>query len=180
MRALSRERTSLLNLQCAAGWLAGMTTVEPSIDRTTDWHRDAGARLQQLLVGTLDLGLLMKQVHWNLRGPGFRSAHLQLDEIASDLGQYADTLAERAVAIGVAPDGRVRTIADSTPLDPLAPGPVPAEDAMAALADRVDALVSVARGQLGPLGDSDLVTQDLVIGLTGMLEKHRWMLRARS
>ena len=50
---------------------------------------------------------------------------------------------------------------------------------MAALADRVDALVSVARAQLGPLGDSDLVTQDLVIGLTG-LEKHRWMLRARS
>jgi starvation-inducible DNA-binding protein len=157
-----------------------MTTVEHSIDRTTGWHRDAGARLQQILVGTLDLGMLVKQVHWNLRGPGFRSAHLQLDEIAGDLGEYADTLAERAVALGVAPDGRVRTIADSTPLRPLAPGPVPAEDAMATLADRFDALVSVAREQLGPLGDSDLVTQDLVIGFTGMLEKHRWMLRARS
>jgi starvation-inducible DNA-binding protein len=180
MRALSRERTSLLSLQCVAGWLLGMTIVEPSIDRTAGWQRDAGARLQQLLVGTLDLGLLMKQVHWNLRGPGFRSAHLQLDEIAGDLVQYADTLAERAVALGVAPDGRVRTIADSTPLEPLPAGPVPAEGAMAALADRVDTLVSVARGQLGALGGTDLVTQDLVIGFTGMLEKHRWMLRARS
>ena len=170
----------MLSVQCASGSLSGMTIVEPSAAQSTDWQLDAGTRLQTLIVGTLDLGLLVKQVHWNLRGPGFRSAHLQLDEIADDLSEHADTLAERAVALGVAPDGQARTIADSSPLDPLAAGPLHAEEAMAALANRIDTLVAVARRKLAPLGDSDLVTQDLVIGLTALLEKHRWMLRARS
>ena len=50
--------------------------------------------------------LVAKQVHWNVVGPRFRSVHLQLDEVVDTARQHADTVAERASAIGVSPDGR--------------------------------------------------------------------------
>jgi starvation-inducible DNA-binding protein len=139
---------------------------------------EAGLQLQGLLVATLDLGLLVKQAHWNVYGAGFRDLHLHLDEIADALREQADGLAERAVALGVSPDGRAGTIVASSPLEPLLEGPLMVDSATAAIAARLDAVIAVARGRLAELGDLDPVSQDLVISLLELLEQQRWMLLA--
>lgn len=52
-------------------------------------------------------------------GPRFRSIHLQLDEVVSAAREFSDTVAERAAALGVPPDGRPETITSAFTL----PGP---------------------------------------------------------
>src|SRR5690349_15609658 len=76
--------------------------------------KTVGDALQGALVDLLDLSLVAKQVHWNVVGPRFRSVHLQLDDVVDTARQHSDTVAERASAIGVNPDGRAATIARST------------------------------------------------------------------
>lgn len=75
--------------------------------------------LQDTLVDLLGLSLVGKQAHWNIVGPRFRSIHLQLDEVVATARAHSDTVAERAAALGVSPDGRPETIAATFAL----PGP---------------------------------------------------------
>ena len=68
-----------------------------------------GAELQTTLTVLIDLSLLGKQAHWNVVGPNFRALHLHLDEMIDAWREAADAVAERAVALGHAPDGERRT-----------------------------------------------------------------------
>jgi starvation-inducible DNA-binding protein len=54
-------------------------------------------------------------VHWNVVGPRFRSVHLHLDNVVTTARQYSDTVAERAAALGVNPDGRAAGVAAAGP-----------------------------------------------------------------
>lgn len=139
---------------------------------------ETGERLQRVLVAALDLGLAVKQAHWNLTGSGFRPIHLQLDEIADAVREQSDEIAERAATVGTPPDGRAATIAATSPLPTLRPGRLPVPEAVAAIADRLDAVAAIARAELEPLDASDLISQDLLIGFVAVLEKQRWMLRS--
>ena len=79
-------------------------------------REEVGHQLQATLVELVDLSLLGKQLHWNVVGPLFRPLHLQLDELIDSWRELADTVAERAVAIGFSPDGQSTTIASDAPL----------------------------------------------------------------
>ena len=81
-------------------------------------------------------------------------------------------------AIGVSPDGRVATIAESTPLEQLSPGPLPDQVILAGFDERVTRLATRIRERADHLGDIDLATQDLFIEILRGLEKQRWMIRA--
>ena len=80
-------------------------------DETT---AEVTALLQDNLTNLIDLALLMKQAHWNVVGPNFRSIHLQLDEIIDSVRAGSDEVAERIVTLGIPADGRVSTIAAPT------------------------------------------------------------------
>src|SRR5579862_5595423 len=84
---------------------------------------EAGHLLQLTLVELIALSLIGKQLHWNIAGPGFRDLHLQLDELVAEWHELSDTVAERAVAIGVSPDGRAPTVIAQSELEPVEPGP---------------------------------------------------------
>lgn len=70
----------------------------------------SGSPIRSAEPASIDLGLVGKQVHWSLTGSGFRSIHLQLDDVVATARMYQDTAAERAVAIGLLPDGRADTV----------------------------------------------------------------------
>jgi len=70
-----------------------------------------GSELQDTLVELADLASQAKQLHWNVTGRQFRSLHEHLDELTAEVRSAADAVAERAVAIGYAPYGRVGTVA---------------------------------------------------------------------
>ncbi|MYT71739.1 starvation-inducible DNA-binding protein [Streptomyces sp. PsTaAH-137] len=139
-----------------------------------------GSVLQATLVDLLDLSLVAKQAHWNLYGPGFRSIHLQLDEVAIAARDYADTVAERAAALGVSPDGRAGTVAATSGVPDFPAGWTKDVDVVEALVRTFAAVIERVRGRIEEAGAADAVTQDLLIGLTADLEKHSWMFQAEN
>lgn len=142
--------------------------------------KSVGDALQGALVDLVDLSLVAKQVHWNVVGPRFRSVHLQLDEVVDTARQHSDTVAERASALGVNPDGRSATIARTTAIDSVSEGWVKDVDAVRTLVDALGVVIGRMRERIAVTGDPDPVSQDILITLTADLEKHAWMFQAES
>ncbi len=142
--------------------------------------KSVGGALQGALVDLVDLSLVAKQVHWNVVGPRFRSVHLQLDEVVDTARQHSDTVAERASALGVNPDGRSGTIARATAIDSVPEGWVKDVDAVRTLVDALGVVIGRMRERIELTGDPDPVSQDILITLTADLEKHAWMFQAES
>jgi starvation-inducible DNA-binding protein len=146
---------------------------------TPESRASTGATLQQVLTDLINLGLQAKQAHWNLVGPNFRSLHLHLDELVDLAREHADAVAERAVTIGVNPDGRAHTVAGQSTLPALDPGDVEDGAAVEVITDSLFALVRTLRQAVTDTADSDPVTQDLLIGVTAAVEKQHWLFRAQ-
>ncbi|MFF8193100.1 Dps family protein [Streptomyces bobili] len=136
--------------------------------------------LQGALVDLIDLSLVAKQVHWNVVGPRFRSVHLQLDEVVDIARTHSDTVAERASALGVSPDGRAATVAGASGITVAPEGWVKDTDAVGVLVTALGAVITRMRERVAATGEADPVSQDLFIGITGDLEKHHWMFQAES
>ncbi|MDH2424530.1 DNA starvation/stationary phase protection protein [Sphaerisporangium sp. TRM90804] len=146
---------------------------------TGENQRITGECLQGALIDLLDLSLVGKQAHWNLIGRNFRTLHLQLDEIVTMAREGADTVAERAVALGVNPDGRSATIARDTRLDQLDGGYIEDGKVIAAFTDILGMLIERMRDRVEATEEADPVTQDLIIEITQELEKQHWMIQAQ-
>ncbi|MBT2394095.1 Dps family protein [Streptomyces maoxianensis] len=142
--------------------------------------KTVGDALRGALVDLVDLSLVAKQVHWNVVGPRFRSIHLQLDEVVATARTHSDTVAERASAIGVTPDGRAQTVAAQSAIGAVPEGWIKDVDAVRTLVDALGAVVGRMRERIVATADPDPVTQDVLIGLTADLEKHAWMFQAES
>lgn len=111
-----------------------------------------GIELQAILVILSDLALTGKHAHWNVEGPAFRPLHLFLDEMIDAWREAADAVAERAVALGHAPDGR------------------------AILTEAIGAV----RNRMDQLEDVDAVTADILHGTVAKLEEQAWMIRVQT
>ncbi|MEU5159862.1 DNA starvation/stationary phase protection protein [Streptomyces sp. NPDC020875] len=142
--------------------------------------KSVGTALQGALVDLVDLGLVAKQVHWNVMGPRFRSVHLQLDEVVDTARLHSDTVAERCSAIGVPPDGRAATVAAQSAINGVPEGWIKDVDAVRIMVDALGAVIGRMRERIGVTGDPDPVSQDIIIGVTADLEKHAWMFQAES
>ncbi|POX44672.1 DNA starvation/stationary phase protection protein [Streptomyces sp. Ru71] len=136
--------------------------------------------LQGALVDLVDLSLVAKQVHWNVVGPRFRSVHLQLDEVVDSARTHMDTVAERASALGVSPDGRAATVAAGSGLGQVSEGWIKDADAVQTLVDALGAAITRMRERVTATAEPDPVSQDLFIQITQDLEKHHWMFQAEN
>jgi starvation-inducible DNA-binding protein len=142
---------------------------------TEDARKVTGAVLQDSLMDLIDLHLLAKQAHWNLTGRNFRSIHLQLDEVVDLAREHADTVAERAVAIGQNPDGRARTVADHSKVHQLESGWLPDDKVIAAVTDMLAEMSGRFRERIEITDESDPVTQDILIAVAQDLDQQHWM-----
>ncbi|MGW3497705.1 Dps family protein [Streptomyces sp. NPDC001020] len=134
--------------------------------------------LQGALVDLVDLSLVAKQIHWNVIGPRFRSVHLQLDEVVDSARRHSDTVAERASALGVPPDGRAMTVAQGSGIGSVPQGWVKDTDAVGALVSALGAVIARMRERVDATAEPDPVSQDIFISITADLEKHHWMFQA--
>lgn len=139
-----------------------------------------GAELQEVLVTLIDLSLLGKQAHWNLVGPHFRSLHLFLDEMTDAWRLAADEVAERAVALGHAPDGQARTVVAHSQLTPLPEGQILDQDTIAAFTRLLTDAIGDIRTRMDRLEDVDTVTADMLHAIVGKLEEQLWMTRVQA
>ncbi|MFF7984946.1 Dps family protein [Streptomyces sp. NPDC007901] len=136
--------------------------------------------LQGALVDLVDLALVAKQIHWNVVGPRFRSVHLQLDEVVDTARAHSDTVAERASALGVSPDGRAATVASGSGIGTAPGGWAKDGDAVGTLVDALGAVITRMRDRVMSTAEADPVSQDIFIGITADLEKHHWMFQAEN
>jgi starvation-inducible DNA-binding protein len=135
--------------------------------------------LQATLVELTELSLQGKQAHWNVIGPNFRSVHLELDEIVDAARLSADRVAERIVTIGLSPDGRAATVAAGQPFEPFPSGSIGTAQVVELIGSLIDELADRLHERIDRLGESDLVSQGILVSVAEELEKQAWMLRSQ-
>ncbi|MFG1701751.1 Dps family protein [Nonomuraea sp. M3C6] len=136
--------------------------------------------LQGALVDLIDLALIAKQAHWNLIGAHFRPIHLQLDELTSMARAHMDTIAERTVAIGVNPDGRVATVARTTKLPQLEGNWLDDGKVVATMTDVLGMVSKRMHERVRATDEPDPVSQDLLISVAQDIDKQHWMFQAQG
>jgi starvation-inducible DNA-binding protein len=142
-------------------------------------REETGNQLQAMLVELIDLSLLGKHLHWNVTGPLFRPLHEQLDEFVDSWRELSDVVAERAVALGYAPDGQAGAVAAVTELKPLARGPLEDHVVVRELSERLNDVADRARERMDRLGEIDSASEDVLIEVVRALEQQLWMIRVQ-
>ncbi|WP_216898825.1 Dps family protein [Nocardia alni] len=142
-------------------------------------QRIAGDALRGTVVDLIDLSLIAKQAHWNVIGPNFRSVHLALDELVTAAREFTDSVAERATAIGVSPDGRASTVAQQSSAAGFGDGWQADSAVIEAIVKNLAAVIARLRSRIDATEKADLVTQDMLIEIAARLEQLHWMWQAQ-
>jgi starvation-inducible DNA-binding protein len=137
--------------------------------------------LNQHLADALDLHLQAKQAHWNVKGPQFIALHELFDEVEEAFEEYADDIAERAVALGGTAFGTARTAAAKSrlaeyPLDIVSGRQHVA--ALSAVLAQFGKLVRAAIDSAATLSDAD--TADLFTEVSRGVDKLLWKVEAHN
>lgn len=143
-------------------------------------RKTTGEALQGSVVDLVDLSLQAKQAHWNLVGRNFRSLHLQLDEVVSSARAHTDTCAERAITIGVNPDGRAQTVSAKAQSPHVDPGYIQDDKVIAAFIDILFSVTGRLRERIRETSETDPVTENILEDIVHDLEKHLWMFQAQQ
>ena len=135
--------------------------------------------LNQTLAATLDLKTQTKQAHWNVKGTDFYQLHQLFDELAGELEEYIDLVAERITALGGYALGTVRSAASDSILPEYPFDILDGKDHVTALADRFAPYAKHIREAIAKtdeLGDAD--TADLYTEISRTIDKRLWFLEA--
>ena len=119
-----------------------------------------------------------KQAHWHVRGANFQAVHELLDLIVDHAREYADTAAERVVALGLPIDARVQTVGVKTTTPKMTAGFQQSDAVIAEVIAAIDASLVTVRTAVTELAELDPVSQDVAIEIARGLEKDRWFLFA--
>ncbi|MGJ9411909.1 Dps family protein [Aeromicrobium sp. CF4.19] len=144
-------------------------------------HEVAAGAAQFLTPAVHDLEALVvngKQAHWHVRGGSFAGVHALLDDLVAHAQDFADTAAERVVALGLPLDARLETVAAKATLPPLSDGFQQYEQTIAEVVAQIDAALVTVRAAVTGLDDIDLSSQDVAIEIERGLTKDRWLLQA--
>jgi starvation-inducible DNA-binding protein len=150
-------------------------------------HNDLPANTKAVSVGILnarvadaiDLALLTKQAHWNIKGPSFIALHEMIDGFRTEIDTHVDTMAERVVQLGSTALGTTQAVAGATTLPPYPTDIHKTKDHLAALIERYAKLGSALGAAIdatAEAGDAD--TNDLLIAFSRALDKQLWFLEA--
>ncbi len=129
----------------------------------------------------IDLSLIIKQAHWNLKGPQFIGVHLMLDKFRAEQDEWTDQMAERIVQIGGTARGTVQEVGSRTALKPYPTDIYAIADHIAALIERYAACANAVRKSIEEADDAgDADTADLFTEVSRGLDKQLWFLEAHT
>jgi starvation-inducible DNA-binding protein len=116
--------------------------------------RGRADELQRELRDLLCLAVVGDHIRWVLTEEDGELAEW-LAEVVPEWRRLADQVAKRLVALGVAPDGRVRALAKDVPVNWVPAGWLSRDEAERLLADRLHAVASSARVRRSHATDPD-------------------------
>ena len=135
--------------------------------------------LQARLVDGLDLALVIKQAHWNLKGPEFIGVHLMLDGFRTEVDDYNDKVAERITQLGGTARGTTQAVAAESKLAPYPVDIYAVGDHLAALIDRYAVYANAVRENIDQTDEAgDPGTADLLTEVSRGIDKQLWFLEA--
>ncbi|CAN5541163.1 DNA starvation/stationary phase protection protein [soil metagenome] len=144
-------------------------------EKTTGTVTDA---LQGNLLDFINLGLAVKQAHWNLAGHHFIAIHKFLDEVYEEVEEYIDQTAERVRQLDDFPNGNADVVAANKTFDKMPLGKIKDLDAVDLVVTRIELTVKAVRARLEGFEEDEVVTADLVHAHLEGLETKAWMLRS--
>lgn len=155
--------------------------------RTADYTvpgigKDNGEEIAGLLQGRLyalnDLHLVLKHVHWNVVGPNFIAVHEMLDPQTGTVREFADDIAERIATLGTAPSGLSGELVSERSWSDYPLYKASVEAHLTELDKVYTGVIEDHRQVMNKVGDSDPITEDILIGQAKELELFQWFIRS--
>lgn len=149
------------------------------IDINKETRENIIGMLNSRLADSIDLKSQAKQGHWNLKGMNFIALHELFDDVATQVEEYTDLLAERVTILGGTAEGTVRVSAEKSTLDQYPLEITDGRDHVEALSS---ALAKFAKETRANIDDSDeagdAVTADLFTEVARGTDKLLWFVEA--
>lgn len=146
------------------------TAVDPTV------AAGAAQFLTPVVIGLQALAVNGKQAHWHVRGANFIGVHEFLDTVVDHAQDYADTAAERIVALGLPIDARASVVGTKAPDTHVPAGFTKSDELVRAVVADIDAVLADVKAAVEGLDEIDLTSQDVAIEIQRGLEKDRWFL----
>ena len=145
---------------------------------TMNEGRRVADTLQGRLASMVDLSLTLKHIHWNVVGANFIGVHQMLDPQFAGTLTMIDDLAERIAALGGVPSGLPGRLTKVRDWDDYSLDRADSLAHLGALDVVYSGVIGAHRFAMDSVAKDDRVSEDLLIGQVGVLERYQWFVRA--